>query len=101
MELTVKNLTLLSEGCAFESVPVRLNLPPCGDDPEPALIKLLGFPRCVKYEFEKLGSLIFVILNIRVFNFFGHCKMWVIVIFSFKNYETQFFRCQKLWYSSF
>uniref|UniRef100_A0A914EJM1 Trs120/TRAPPC9 first Ig-like domain-containing protein n=1 Tax=Acrobeloides nanus TaxID=290746 RepID=A0A914EJM1_9BILA len=45
MELTVKNLTLLSEGCAFESVPVRLNLPPCGDDPEPALIKLLGFPR--------------------------------------------------------
>ena len=41
---------------------------------------------------KKLGSLIFVILNIGVFNFFGHCKIWVIVVFSFKNYETQFFR---------
>lgn len=61
MELVVNNLTLITEGCAFEAVPVRLNLPPNpsvigGEDAvmqrdtfgtavAAAEIRLLGVPR--------------------------------------------------------
>ncbi|KHN73550.1 Trafficking protein particle complex subunit 9 [Toxocara canis] len=44
-ELAVNNLTLLSEGCALETVPVRLNLAPCSDGAESVDIKLIGVPR--------------------------------------------------------
>uniref|UniRef100_A0A9J2PDJ2 Trafficking protein particle complex subunit 11 domain-containing protein n=1 Tax=Ascaris lumbricoides TaxID=6252 RepID=A0A9J2PDJ2_ASCLU len=44
-ELSVNNLSLLSEGCALETVPVRLNLAPCSDSVESVDIKLIGVPR--------------------------------------------------------
>lgn len=48
MELMVKNLILLTEGCKFEAIPVRLNLPSnygSNNDQNSATIKLLGVPR--------------------------------------------------------
>lgn len=44
-ELSVSNLALLSEGCAFEPIPVRLILAPCDTSTEPVDIKLIGMPR--------------------------------------------------------
>uniref|UniRef100_A0A915Q411 Trafficking protein particle complex subunit 11 domain-containing protein n=1 Tax=Setaria digitata TaxID=48799 RepID=A0A915Q411_9BILA len=44
-ELSVSNLALLSEGCAFEPIPVRLILAPCGSNTEPVDFKLIGVPR--------------------------------------------------------
>lgn len=48
IELVVKNLALLTDGCEFESIPVRLNLPSCYGsvmDRTFSTIKLLGVPR--------------------------------------------------------
>ncbi|CAG9530714.1 unnamed protein product [Cercopithifilaria johnstoni] len=44
-ELSVSNLALLSEGCAFEPIPVRLTLPACGNNTEAVDFKLIGVPR--------------------------------------------------------
>ncbi|KAJ1354946.1 Trafficking protein particle complex subunit 9 [Parelaphostrongylus tenuis] len=44
-ELVVRELCLLADGCAFESVPMRLILPAAGEGTIPARIKLIGFPR--------------------------------------------------------
>ncbi|MCP9263068.1 hypothetical protein DINM_006420 [Dirofilaria immitis] len=44
-ELSVSNLALLCEGCAFEPVPMRLTLPSCDDNMEPLDFKLIGVPR--------------------------------------------------------
>ncbi|EFO24879.2 hypothetical protein LOAG_03607 [Loa loa] len=44
-ELSVSNLELLSEGCAFEPIPVRLTLPACGGNTEAVDLKLIGVPR--------------------------------------------------------
>ncbi|VDN03575.1 unnamed protein product [Thelazia callipaeda] len=44
-ELSVFNLTLLSEGCAFEPIPVRLILAPSDVNTESVDIKLIGVPR--------------------------------------------------------
>lgn len=44
-ELSVNNLSLITEGCAFETVPVRLNLAPSADTCETVDIKLIGVPR--------------------------------------------------------
>uniref|UniRef100_A0A0R3RQZ3 Trafficking protein particle complex subunit 9 n=1 Tax=Elaeophora elaphi TaxID=1147741 RepID=A0A0R3RQZ3_9BILA len=44
-ELSVSNLALLSEGCAFEPIPVRLTLPACGGNAEAVDFKLIGVPR--------------------------------------------------------
>uniref|UniRef100_A0A915DLN1 Trs120/TRAPPC9 first Ig-like domain-containing protein n=1 Tax=Ditylenchus dipsaci TaxID=166011 RepID=A0A915DLN1_9BILA len=49
IELEVRNLALITEGCKFDAMPVRLNLPSCyGSVLDPAstsTIKLLGVPR--------------------------------------------------------
>jgi hypothetical protein len=45
IDLTVKNLALLTEGCPFEAVPVRLTLTPYSPGTQPTEIKLLGMPR--------------------------------------------------------
>uniref|UniRef100_A0A914Z9L1 Trafficking protein particle complex subunit 11 n=1 Tax=Panagrolaimus superbus TaxID=310955 RepID=A0A914Z9L1_9BILA len=45
VDLTVKNLALLTEGCSFEAVPVRLTLTPYTPGTQPTEIKLLGMPR--------------------------------------------------------
>lgn len=44
-ELSVSNLELLSEGCAFEPIPVRLTLPACSGNTEAVDLKLIGVPR--------------------------------------------------------
>ncbi|VDM14342.1 unnamed protein product [Wuchereria bancrofti] len=41
-ELSVSNLELLSEGCAFEPIPVRLTLPACSGNTEAVDLKLIG-----------------------------------------------------------
>ncbi|VBB33958.1 unnamed protein product, partial [Acanthocheilonema viteae] len=46
-ELSVSNLALLSEGCAFEPIPVRLTLPASSDNTEAVDFKLIGVPRRV------------------------------------------------------
>uniref|UniRef100_A0A7E4UU45 Trafficking protein particle complex subunit 9 n=1 Tax=Panagrellus redivivus TaxID=6233 RepID=A0A7E4UU45_PANRE len=45
MKLEVRNLALLTEGCAFEATPLKLSLDKYTPDSEPAEIKLLGYPR--------------------------------------------------------
>uniref|UniRef100_A0A0K0DIU2 Trafficking protein particle complex subunit 11 n=1 Tax=Angiostrongylus cantonensis TaxID=6313 RepID=A0A0K0DIU2_ANGCA len=44
-ELVVRELCLLADGCAFESVPMRLMLPAAAEGTGPARIKLIGVPR--------------------------------------------------------
>ncbi len=44
-ELSVFDLALITEGCAFEAVPVRLNLAPSALGLDTANIKLIGVPR--------------------------------------------------------
>ena len=44
-ELVVRDLCLLTEGCSFEPVPVRLILPAAGVDTLPSRINLIGVPR--------------------------------------------------------
>lgn len=45
VDLTVKNLAVLTEGCSFEAIPVRLTLSPYVEGMEPTEIRLLGMPR--------------------------------------------------------
>ncbi|GMT03118.1 hypothetical protein PENTCL1PPCAC_25292, partial [Pristionchus entomophagus] len=44
-ELSVDELVLITEGVAFEPVPVRMSLPPASEGAAPARIKLIGVPR--------------------------------------------------------
>uniref|UniRef100_A0A1I8AA06 Trafficking protein particle complex subunit 9 n=1 Tax=Steinernema glaseri TaxID=37863 RepID=A0A1I8AA06_9BILA len=44
-EFSVKNLALIGDGCAFEAVPVKLNLASAIDNPDSSTIRLLGMPR--------------------------------------------------------
>ncbi|KAK0405748.1 hypothetical protein QR680_018175 [Steinernema hermaphroditum] len=44
-EFSVKNLALIGDGCAFEAVPVKLNLASALDNPDSSTIRLLGMPR--------------------------------------------------------
>lgn len=48
VDLVINNFALITEGCQFEKIPIRLNLPSCyGSCIDPTLneIKLLGVPR--------------------------------------------------------
>lgn len=45
INLDIKNLIFLTEGCTFESVPVSLSLPSCFEETGSTEIKLTGIPR--------------------------------------------------------
>ncbi|CAI4227391.1 unnamed protein product [Auanema sp. JU1783] len=68
VELTVRELCLVSEGCSFEPVPVRLILPAAGPGVSPARIKLIGVPRSA-------GKLTITGYTCEVFGLRNVCKL--------------------------